>query len=99
MRYRHTNLHYNNSYQNESYVYDPAGNLTWPDGYSVCTDYDALNRPLRYRALGDIGHLRLGRSFRRCTLSLGNGTISTNSYNAQGVLPVLRTISPEPLTI
>ncbi len=58
---------------------------------TLITDYDALNRPLSYREGGTVTPVTLATYTwddlsRRNTLSLGNGTFSTNSYNAQGSL-------------
>ena len=77
-----------------TYQYDPAGNrtrLTWPDGYNISTHYDPLNRPLSLKEGGTVPLLTLATYTwddlsRRTTLTLGNGTASTNSYNAQGKL-------------
>ncbi|BBJ22517.1 hypothetical protein [Candidatus Nitrotoga sp. AM1P] len=57
-------------------------------------DYDALNRSLSFREGGTVPVLTLATYAlddlsRRNTLSLGNGTFSTNSYNAQGSLASL----------
>lgn len=80
-----------------TYQYDPAGNrtlLTWPDGYNISTNYDALNRPLSFKEGGTVPLATLATYAwddlsRRHTLSLGNGTVSTSSYNAQGSLASL----------
>ncbi|BBJ22520.1 hypothetical protein W01_04470 [Candidatus Nitrotoga sp. AM1P] len=77
--------------------YDPAGNrtrLTWPDGYSINTNYDALNRPLSYKEGGTVPVTTLATTTwddlsRRATLTLGNGTTSTATYNTQGNLATL----------
>ncbi|BBJ22519.1 RHS repeat-associated core domain-containing protein [Candidatus Nitrotoga sp. AM1P] len=77
--------------------YDPAGNrtrLTWPDGYTINTDYDALNRPLSYKESGTVPVTTLATTTwddlsRRATLTLGNGTTNTTTYNTQGTLATL----------
>ena len=58
---------------------------------TLITDYDPLNRPLSLKEGGTVPLATLATYTwddlsRRTTLTLGNGTASTNSYNAQGNL-------------
>ena len=74
-----------------NYQYDAAGNrtrLTWPDGFYVTTDYDALNRPTTLKEQGSVtlAGYAYDDLFRRSTVTLGNGTTSTATYDNQSAL-------------
>jgi len=73
-----------------AYQYDAAGNrtrMTWPDtAFFVTTAYDALNRPtvLKENDTANLASYAYDDLSRRTTVTLGNGTTTAYSYNAQG---------------
>lgn len=75
-----------------SYQYDAAGNrtrITWPEtAFFVTTSYDALNRPKDIKETNtvDLASYAYDDLSRRTTVTLGNGTTTTSTYNAQNQL-------------
>lgn len=68
-----------------SYQHDAAGNrtrTTWPDGYLVNYDYDAVNRMTTVRESGttELALYAYDALSRRTTLRLGGATTNTVSY-------------------
>ncbi|MNO65559.1 tRNA nuclease WapA precursor [compost metagenome] len=72
-----------------SYLYDTAGNrtrITWPDAFYTTTTYDSLNRPTAIKENGsaNLASYAYDDLSRRTTVTLGNGTSTGYTYNAQG---------------
>lgn len=75
-----------------AYQYDAAGNrtrTTWPEtAFFVTTSYDALNRPKDIKETNTVNLATYAYDdlSRRTTVTLGNGTTTTSTYNAQNQL-------------
>lgn len=75
-----------------AYQYDAAGNrirTTWPETtFFVTSSYDALNRPKDIKETGTVNLASYAYDdlSRRTTITLGNGTTTTSTYNAQNQL-------------
>uniref|UniRef100_UPI0025C36ECD RHS repeat-associated core domain-containing protein n=1 Tax=Acidovorax sp. TaxID=1872122 RepID=UPI0025C36ECD len=79
-----------------SHQVDAAGNrvrTTWPEAtpFYVTTTYDALNRPTAITELGttNLASYAYDDLSRRTTVTLGNGTTTTQSYSTQATLSTL----------